>query len=79
MGQCRSPSVSPSRQSESTEPVDLSLFEEYLQGGNPFEMQIDNKEEETEDVLASNGVYVVFKIILYVITCLLHIYYTYYM
>uniref|UniRef100_A0A673HB07 Syndetin-like n=1 Tax=Sinocyclocheilus rhinocerous TaxID=307959 RepID=A0A673HB07_9TELE len=55
MGQCRSPSVSPSRQPESTEPVELSLFEQYLQGGNPFEMQIDNKEEETEDVLASNG------------------------
>ncbi|KAI2652828.1 Syndetin [Labeo rohita] len=49
MGQCRSPSVSPSRQPESTEPVELSLFEQYLQGGNPFEMQIDNKEEETED------------------------------
>ncbi|XP_048057520.1 syndetin isoform X1 [Megalobrama amblycephala] len=55
MGQCRSPSVSPSRQPESTELVELSLFEQYLQGGNPFEMQIDNKEEETEDVLASNG------------------------
>uniref|UniRef100_A0A672M1J9 VPS50 subunit of EARP/GARPII complex n=1 Tax=Sinocyclocheilus grahami TaxID=75366 RepID=A0A672M1J9_SINGR len=55
MGQCRSPSVSPSRQPESIEPVELSLFEQYLQGGNPFEMQIDNKEEETEDVLASNG------------------------
>ncbi|CAM4631745.1 unnamed protein product [Leuciscus chuanchicus] len=55
MGQCRSPSVSPSRQPESTELLELSLFEQYLQGGNPFEMQIDNKEEETEDVLASNG------------------------
>uniref|UniRef100_A0A9J8BET8 VPS50 subunit of EARP/GARPII complex n=1 Tax=Cyprinus carpio carpio TaxID=630221 RepID=A0A9J8BET8_CYPCA len=55
MGQCRSPSVSPSRQPESTELVELCLFEQYLQGGNPFEMQIDNKEEETEDVLASNG------------------------
>uniref|UniRef100_A0A673FIQ6 Syndetin-like n=1 Tax=Sinocyclocheilus rhinocerous TaxID=307959 RepID=A0A673FIQ6_9TELE len=55
MGQCRSPSVSPSRQPESTEPVELCLFEQYLQGGNPFEMQIDNKDEETEDVLASNG------------------------
>uniref|UniRef100_A0A8C2G2G7 VPS50 EARP/GARPII complex subunit n=1 Tax=Cyprinus carpio TaxID=7962 RepID=A0A8C2G2G7_CYPCA len=55
MGQCRSPSVSPTRQPESTEMVELSLFEQYLQGGNPFEMQIDNKEEETEDVLASNG------------------------
>ncbi|KAL7829541.1 hypothetical protein AOLI_G00304260 [Acnodon oligacanthus] len=55
MGQCRSPSVSPSRQPASSEPVELSLFEQYTQGGNPFEMQIDNKEEETEDVLASNG------------------------
>ncbi|XP_051948686.1 syndetin-like isoform X1 [Xyrauchen texanus] len=55
MGQCRSPSVSPSREPESTELVELSLFEQYLQNGNPFEMQIDNKEEETEDVLASNG------------------------
>ncbi|XP_066530850.1 syndetin isoform X3 [Hoplias malabaricus] len=55
MGQCRSPSVSPSRQPASSEPVEFSLFEQYIQGGNPFEMQIDNKEEETEDVLASNG------------------------
>uniref|UniRef100_A0A8B9JWL7 VPS50 subunit of EARP/GARPII complex n=1 Tax=Astyanax mexicanus TaxID=7994 RepID=A0A8B9JWL7_ASTMX len=55
MGQCRSPSVSPSRQPTSSEPVELSLFEQFVQGGNPFEMQIDNKEEETEDVLASNG------------------------
>ncbi|XP_059412431.1 syndetin isoform X3 [Carassius carassius] len=55
MGQCRSPSVSPSRQLESTELLELSLFEQYLQGGNPFEMQIDNKEEEADDVLASNG------------------------
>lgn len=73
MGQCRSPSVSPSRLPESTKPEDLSLFEQYLQGGNPFEMQIDNKEEETEDVLASNGVY----FILYFggIKCLLHMNY----
>jgi len=56
MGQCRSPSVSPSRQPDSVELLELSLFEQFLQGGNPFEMQIDNKEEETEDVLASNGV-----------------------
>ncbi|XP_062870171.1 syndetin isoform X1 [Trichomycterus rosablanca] len=55
MGQCRSPSVSPSRKPVSFDPKDLSLFEQYLQGGNPFEMQIDNKEEESEDVLASNG------------------------
>lgn len=56
MGQCRSPSVSPSRQPASSDPEELSLFEQYIQGGNPFEMQIDNKEEESEDVLASNGV-----------------------
>ncbi|XP_053084391.1 syndetin isoform X2 [Pangasianodon hypophthalmus] len=55
MGQCRSPSVSPSRQPASSDPDELSLFEQYIQGGNPFEMQIDNKEEESEDVLASNG------------------------
>ncbi|XP_060798737.1 syndetin isoform X1 [Neoarius graeffei] len=55
MGQCRSPSVSPSRQPASSDPDELSLFEQYIQGGNPFEMQIDNKDEESEDVLASNG------------------------
>ncbi|XP_076864898.1 syndetin isoform X2 [Brachyhypopomus gauderio] len=55
MGQCRSPSVSPSRQPALSGPVELSLFQQYVQGGNPFEMQIDNKEEDTEDVLASNG------------------------
>uniref|UniRef100_A0A4W4H427 VPS50 EARP/GARPII complex subunit n=1 Tax=Electrophorus electricus TaxID=8005 RepID=A0A4W4H427_ELEEL len=55
MGQCRSPSVSPSRHPATSDPVQLSLFEQYLHGGNPFEMQIDNKEEDTEDVLASNG------------------------
>ncbi|XP_067359592.1 syndetin isoform X2 [Channa argus] len=55
---CRSPSVSPSRQavsSASPEQDQLSLFQQYLQEGNPFEMHIDHKEEETEDVLASNG------------------------
>lgn len=59
MGQCRSPSVSPSRQATfSTSPAEeeLSLFQQYLQEGNPFEMPAENKEEETEDVLASNGV-----------------------
>ena len=59
MGQCRSPSVSPSRQavsSTSHAQEELSLFQQYLQEGNPFEMHIENKEEETEDVLASNGV-----------------------
>ncbi|XP_047663915.1 syndetin isoform X1 [Tachysurus fulvidraco] len=55
MGQCRSPSVSPSRQPASSYSEELSLFAQYDQGGNPFEMQIDNKEEESEDVLASNG------------------------
>uniref|UniRef100_A0AAY4EJ85 VPS50 EARP/GARPII complex subunit n=1 Tax=Denticeps clupeoides TaxID=299321 RepID=A0AAY4EJ85_9TELE len=56
MGQCRSPSVSPNRQaSSSTGSGEVSLFEQYHQDGNPFEMQIENKEEETEDVLASNG------------------------
>ncbi|KAG8005136.1 Syndetin, partial [Nibea albiflora] len=58
MGQCRSPSVSPSRQAVSTtSPAqeELSLFQQYLQEGNPFEMHTEHKEEETEDVLASNG------------------------
>ncbi|XP_069372330.1 syndetin isoform X1 [Paralichthys olivaceus] len=58
MGQCRSPSVSPSRQAvSSTTPAqdELSLFQQYLQEGNPFEMHMEQKEEETEDVLASNG------------------------
>uniref|UniRef100_A0A3Q1EX54 VPS50 EARP/GARPII complex subunit n=1 Tax=Acanthochromis polyacanthus TaxID=80966 RepID=A0A3Q1EX54_9TELE len=58
MGQCRSPSVSPSRQpASSTSPPqeEPSLFQQYLQEGNPFEMHIEHKEEETEDVLASNG------------------------
>lgn len=59
MGQCRSPSVSPNRQavsSASPAEEELSLFQRYLQEGNPFEMHIEHKEEETEDVLASNGV-----------------------
>ncbi|KAM9383674.1 syndetin isoform 1-T1 [Pholidichthys leucotaenia] len=58
MGQCRSPSVSPSRQAVSTaSPAqeELSLFQQYLREGNPFEMHIEHKEEETDDVLASNG------------------------
>uniref|UniRef100_A0A672IU70 VPS50 EARP/GARPII complex subunit n=1 Tax=Salarias fasciatus TaxID=181472 RepID=A0A672IU70_SALFA len=58
MGQCRSPSVSPSRQtvsSGSPAQEELSLFQQYVQEGNPFEMHIEHKEEETEDVLASNG------------------------
>lgn len=63
MGQCRSPSVSPSRQagvgslsSIGTTPDLLSLFQQYVQDGNPFEMHAEHREEETEDVLASNGV-----------------------
>ncbi|MEQ2291016.1 Syndetin, partial [Ameca splendens] len=58
MGQCRSPSVSPSRQAASSVAPALeepSLFQQYHQDGNPFEMHIELKEEETEDVLASNG------------------------
>ncbi|GLD73977.1 syndetin [Lates japonicus] len=59
MGQCRSPSVSPSRQAASSAAAptqeELSLFQQYVQEGNPFEMHIEHKEEETEDVLASNG------------------------
>ncbi|XP_057683765.1 syndetin isoform X2 [Corythoichthys intestinalis] len=56
MDQCRSPSLSPSRKDESTANLiqeELSLFQQYLQEGNPFEMHIEQKEEETEDVLAS--------------------------
>lgn len=57
LGQCRSPSVSPSRQGASGAVLaaELTLFQQYLQGGNPFEMHIEQKEEEGEDVLASNG------------------------
>uniref|UniRef100_A0A4W6ERT4 VPS50 subunit of EARP/GARPII complex n=1 Tax=Lates calcarifer TaxID=8187 RepID=A0A4W6ERT4_LATCA len=59
MGQCRSPSVSPSKQAASSAATptqeELSLFQQYVQEGNPFEMHIEHKEEETEDVLASNG------------------------
>lgn len=59
MGQCRSPSVSPSRQAVSSTSLaqeELSLFQQYQREGNPFEMHMEHKEEETEDVLASNGV-----------------------
>uniref|UniRef100_A0A4W5JKM8 VPS50 subunit of EARP/GARPII complex n=1 Tax=Hucho hucho TaxID=62062 RepID=A0A4W5JKM8_9TELE len=63
MGQSRSPSVSPSRQVlssqdqvlSSQDQEVLSLFQHFSQEGNPFERHIDNKDEETEDVLASNG------------------------
>lgn len=63
MGQCRSPSLSPSRQatasssSSCSPPQDLlTLFQQYVQDGNPFEMHAEHRDEETEDVLASNGV-----------------------
>ncbi|KAM6959486.1 syndetin isoform 2-T2 [Aplochiton taeniatus] len=58
MGQCRSPSVSPSRQpglAGGSAQGELSLFQQFSQEGNPFERTVDHKEEETEDVLASNG------------------------
>lgn len=35
---------------------ELSLFRLFLLEGNPFEMHAEHKEEDTEDVLASNGV-----------------------
>ncbi|KAJ8796533.1 hypothetical protein J1605_002130, partial [Eschrichtius robustus] len=55
MEQSRSPSVSPSKQPSSTSSKMVTLFEQYCSGGNPFEIQADHKDEETEDVLASNG------------------------
>ncbi|CAL1590009.1 unnamed protein product [Knipowitschia caucasica] len=56
LSQCRSPSVSPSKQSSSgVVPGGGGLFQLYLQEGNPFEMHLEQKEEESEDVLASNG------------------------
>ncbi|MBN3298017.1 VPS50 protein, partial [Amia calva] len=55
MGQSRSASVSPSKQASASGGAEPTLFAQFHDGGNPFEMQIDNKEEETEDVLASNG------------------------
>lgn len=42
----------------------MTLFEQYCSGGNPFEIQADHKDEETEDVLASNGVSDIFNILL---------------
>uniref|UniRef100_D3ZTE2 VPS50 subunit of EARP/GARPII complex n=1 Tax=Rattus norvegicus TaxID=10116 RepID=D3ZTE2_RAT len=53
--QSRSPSVSPSKQPSATSSKPVTLFEQYCSGGNPFEIQADHKDEETEDVLASNG------------------------
>ncbi|KAL7976622.1 hypothetical protein Chor_008571 [Crotalus horridus] len=55
MAQSRSPTVSPNKQPTLETEGDLTLFEQYCNGGNPFEIQANNKEEETEDVLASNG------------------------
>uniref|UniRef100_A0A8D2BAK5 VPS50 subunit of EARP/GARPII complex n=1 Tax=Sciurus vulgaris TaxID=55149 RepID=A0A8D2BAK5_SCIVU len=55
MEQSRSPSVSPSKQPVSTSSKTETLFEQYCSGGNPFEIQASHKDEETEDVLASNG------------------------
>lgn len=55
MEQSRSPSVSPSKQSASSSSKTVTLFEQYCSGGNPFEIQANHKDEETEDVLASNG------------------------
>ncbi|XP_004602239.1 syndetin [Sorex araneus] len=55
MEQSRSPSVSPSKQSASSTSKTVTLFEQYCSGGNPFEIQSNHKDEETEDVLASNG------------------------
>ncbi|XP_058381605.1 syndetin isoform X1 [Diceros bicornis minor] len=55
MEQSRSPSVSPSKQPASTSSETVALFEQYCSGGNPFEIQANHKDEETEDVLASNG------------------------
>lgn len=55
MAQSRSPSVSPSKQPSSEIERTVTLFEQYCAGGNPFEIQANNKDDETEDVLASNG------------------------
>lgn len=57
MVQSRSPSVSPSKQPASAISATVTLFEQYCNGGNPFEIQADSKDDETEDVLASNGVW----------------------
>lgn len=53
--QSRSPSVSPSKQPLVTTSKHMTLFEQYCSAGNPFEIQANHKDEETEDVLASNG------------------------
>uniref|UniRef100_A0A452HVW6 Uncharacterized protein n=1 Tax=Gopherus agassizii TaxID=38772 RepID=A0A452HVW6_9SAUR len=55
MEQSRSPSVSPSKQPASAISTTITLFEQYCTEGNPFEIQVNSKDDETEDVLASNG------------------------
>ncbi|KAE8596232.1 hypothetical protein XENTR_v10016019 [Xenopus tropicalis] len=55
LGQSRSPSMSPSKQTSSAESAAVSLFEQYTNGGNPFEIQAAVKDDDTEDVLAANG------------------------
>ncbi|XP_026505238.1 syndetin isoform X1 [Terrapene carolina triunguis] len=55
MEQSRSPSVSPSKQPVSAISTTITLFEQYCNEGNPFEIQVNSKDDETEDVLASNG------------------------
>ncbi|XP_023957132.1 syndetin isoform X5 [Chrysemys picta bellii] len=55
MEQSRSPSVSPSKQPASAISTTITLFEQYCNEGNPFEIQVNSKDDETEDVLASNG------------------------
>ncbi|XP_018413087.1 PREDICTED: syndetin [Nanorana parkeri] len=53
--QSRSPSMSPSKQASATDSATLSLFDQYISEGNPFEIQASMKDDETEDVLAANG------------------------
>ncbi|KAG8443141.1 hypothetical protein GDO86_011812 [Hymenochirus boettgeri] len=55
LGQSRSPSMSPSKQCSSADSATVSLFEQFTNGGNPFEMQAAIKDDEAEDVLAANG------------------------
>ncbi|XP_048413603.2 syndetin [Stegostoma tigrinum] len=54
MRQSRSPSMSPSKQ-YTTSATTGPLFDQYQNGGNPFEHQADIKDDESEDVLAANG------------------------
>ncbi|XP_040208270.1 syndetin isoform X1 [Rana temporaria] len=55
LNQSRSPSMSPSKQASATDSATMSLFDQYISEGNPFEIQSSMKEDETEDVLTSNG------------------------